>query len=157
MADFKVIETQEELDRIISDRLSRERSSMEKKFAEYLSPDAVTSKMQDLNDQIAGLTTQLNEVNEKSKQYEQTIADKDALIKKHETDSVKNRIAHEIGLPYESIGFLQGEDEDSIKKSAETLKGIVGKGSTMPMASNDPAPADKKEAGLKDVLSGLNL
>lgn len=157
MAEFKPIETQEELDRIISERLMRERSSMEKKFSDYISPDDLSSRMQDLNDQIAGLTIKLGESSEKQKEYEQTIAEKDALIKKHETASVKSRIAHEIGLPFESIAFIQGEDEESITKSAEALKGLVGKGSAMPMASSDPSTANTTEAGLKDVLSQLNL
>ena len=35
MPEFKSIETQEELDRIIQDRLSRQKESIEKQYADY--------------------------------------------------------------------------------------------------------------------------
>lgn len=156
MADFNVIETQEQLDSIIGERLTRQRTQLEEKFKGFLSPDDFASKTQDLNDQIAGLTEQLAAANAKSAEYEKTITEKDALIKTHETASVKSRIAHEMGLSYEAISFLQGEDEDSIKKSAESLKGLVGKNNVPPLANYGKPADDSKTEAYKNMLKDLS-
>ena len=123
MGDFKVIETQEQLDAIISDRLKRERETIKKEYEGFLSPEEV--------------------------------AKKDAKIKGYETDSAKTRIAHEIGLSYEAAKFLSGDDEDSIRKSAESLKALMGSENVAPLASAEPAIGDAKDVAMKNVLNGL--
>lgn len=44
MSDFKVIETQEQLDAILGDRLKRERETVKKEFEGYLSPEDAAKK-----------------------------------------------------------------------------------------------------------------
>ena len=54
-------------------------------------------------------------------------AKKDAMIKSYETNSVKMRIAHENGIPFELASKLSGDDEESIKKDAETMAKFLKK------------------------------
>ena len=44
MSDFKVIETQEQFDAAIGDRLKRERDTVKKEYEGYLSPEAAEQK-----------------------------------------------------------------------------------------------------------------
>ena len=44
MAEFTPITTQEEFDKAIGDRLKRERETVKKEYADYLSPDDVQKK-----------------------------------------------------------------------------------------------------------------
>ena len=87
------------------------------------------------------------------------MAKKDAQIKKYESDSAKTRIAHEVGLGYDAIKFLQGDDEKSIKESAESLKKLMGNGAgAPPMFSSEPSgdgKKDKEREALKKVLSDM--
>lgn len=154
MSEFKVIETQEQLDAIIGERLKRERTTLEEKFKDYLSPDDFADKTKDLQAQITGLNAQITESGTKYKELEEKMAEKDAQIKKYETASVKSRIAHELGLPYESVTFIQGEDEESIKKSADTLKGMIGSGFVPPLADQGQK-ADSTDAAFKSMLEKL--
>lgn len=144
MSDFKVIETQEQLDAVIGERIKRERDNVEKKYAGYLSPEDVSNQYKDYLSPEA--------VNEKYKDYlsPEEVAKKDAKIKGYETDSAKTRIAHELGLSYDAIGFLSGEDEESIRKSAETLKSLLGNTTTAPLASTELvySESDKNKAQL---------
>ena len=136
MADFKVIETQEQLDAIISDRLKRESEKIRKEYDGFLSPEDAAKKYEGyLSPEEA--------------------TKKDAKIKGYETDSVKTRIAHELGLSYDAIGFLKGDDEDSIRKSAETLKSLVGNTVTAPLASTETSVTRAEDAALKNTLKGL--
>ena len=79
--------------------------------------------------------------------------------KSYETASVETRIAHETGLDYDAVKFLQGDDEKSIKESAESLKKLMGTGAgAPPMFSQEPSGDGKKNKereALKKVLADM--
>lgn len=149
MSEFKVIETQEQLDDILKDRLKRERESTRKEFEGFLSPSDVAEKYK-------GYLSP-DDVKEKYKDHlsPEEVAKLNSKIKGYETDSVKTRIAHETGLSYDAVQFLRGEDEDSIRKSAESLKGLVGMTNVAPLASTESNMGDAVDAAYKNVLKGL--
>lgn len=147
MGEFTPINTQEEFDAAISSRLKRERESLTKsitqKFADdgYMSPDDVAKLKAGYDKQIGDLNSAVDAATKKSAAFEKSIAEKDAAIKKYETASVKARVAHETGLPYELSGRLSGETEEDIRKDAEALVKLVGQNrhTADPNSSNDPA------------------
>lgn len=147
MGEFTPINTQEEFDAAISSRLKRERESLTKsitqKFADdgYLSPDDVAKLKAGYDKQIGDLNSAVDAATKKSAAFEKSIAEKNAAIKKYETASVKARVAHETGLPYELSGRLSGETEEEIRKDAESLVKLVGQNrhTADPDSSNDPA------------------
>lgn len=116
--EFKTIETQEDFDAAIKARLDRNTKTVtdevKKSFEGYLSPDEAKK----LNDQITSLTAQLTE-------RDGSIADLTAKNKAYETASVKARIAHEKGLPYELAERLSGETEQDIAADADKLAQFV--------------------------------
>lgn len=153
--EFKVIETQEDFDSAIKSRLERERN----KFMEQLNGfDETKNQLEAANKQIAELNTALNEANEKISAFDTKIAEKDSQIKAYETASAKTKIANEMGLPYSAVNYLQGEDEETIRKSAEGLKGMI-KVPEAPLASSEAAVPQSKEAkieaGLKSMLHNM--
>jgi hypothetical protein len=97
----------------------------------------------------------LNEANEKITNHENDLAERDTKIKAYETRSVKMRIANEAGLSYEAIDFLQGDDEESIRKSADVLKGLVGKQPAPPLASKEVIPGGNSDAALLTTLRNI--
>ena len=152
MADFTVIETQEQFDAAIKDRLGREKA----KFAEQLSGyDETKAKLSDAEKQIADLTEALTAANEKVSGFNEQIAERDKKIADYATRAAKTQIAHEMGLSFDAIDFLKGETEDDIRKSAESLKNLVGVQKVAPLASNDGANLDPKEAALRGMLQDL--
>mgnify|MGYP003296722446 CR=1 FL=1 len=157
MAEFKIIETQEQLDAIIGERLARQKETMEKKYADYLSPDDFTSKSEGLSSQIAELSKSLDEANSKISAFDSTIAEKDATIKKYETDSVKRRVLASMDMPYELADRLTGETEEDIRKDAEILQKFVGKRTTAPEYKSEPLTtgADSTDNALKGMLREL--
>lgn len=149
MSDFKVIETQEQLDEILRDRLKRERETVKKDYEGYLSPSDVAEKYKGY------LSPEDVETKYKDHLSPEEAAKLRTKIKGYETDSVKTRIAHEAGLSYDAVSFLKGEDEDSIRKSAETLKGLIGTSNVAPLASTESGISNAQEAALKNTLKGL--
>lgn len=145
---FKPIETQEQFDAAIGDRIKREGDKVRKEFEGYLSPEDVAKKYEGF------LSPEQEKEKYKNHMSPEDVAKKDAIIKQHETNSAKMRIAHEMGLPYDAVGFIQGDDEEGIKKSAEALKGLVGAGDVPPLASPEGGDGST-DVELKKLLKGL--
>ena len=154
MSDFKIIESQEQLDAIIGERLKRERETISKKYESYISPEDFSAKQAEYEGQISNLNNSLNEVNLRIANFETQIAEKDKQIKAHESFSVKTRIANELGLSFDAVNFLQGNDEASIRESAETLKRIVGNTHVAPLGSTENG-AVSEDAALLNVIKNL--
>lgn len=145
MSEFKAIESQEQLDGIIKERLERAEKKFEEKYQGYLSPDEVEAKVADLNKKIEEMGNSLNGANDKAKADAESIAGLEAKVKSYETASVKSRIAHEVGIPFELANKLSGDTEEAIRKDAEALKPFVTKVTTAPL--RDP---EAKDAGSGD-------
>ena len=129
------ITTQEQFDEAIKERLARE----SKKYEGYTSPKELEKLRADYDRQIGDLNGALSAANKKAEKYDKDIAERDARIKGYETSSVKMRIAHETGLPYEMYTRLSGETEEEIRKDAEVLSRVMRAGTVAP----PPASAEK--------------
>lgn len=158
MGDFQKIETQEQLDAVIGERIKREKETVSKKYEGYISPDDFKVKTEDYNKQIGDLNKALKEANDKIAGHDKAMAEKDAKIREYESHSVKLRIAHETGLPYDAVDFLIGDDEENIRKSAESLKAIIGSSQNQvpPLADPEGNAGNDKDTALRNTLKNLN-
>lgn len=150
--EFTAITTQEQLNEVIREQLEREREAVKKNYEGYLSPEEVEKKLN-------GFVSK----EEVEKQYRgylspEEAAKKDREIKEYKIASIKAKVAHEIGLPYELSGRLSGEDEDAIRKDAESFFKAVGKkrAGTLPPLANREVGADDKDAALREMVRNLN-
>lgn len=135
--EFTPINTQEEFNAAIKERLERERS----KYADYES----------LKDQVSTLTAERDTAS-------QQLADANAKIKTYETNSVKMRIAQEKGLPASMASRIAGETEEEIANDAENLAQIFreAKGPA-PMFEGGSGGGKDTDAALREMLHNLNL
>lgn len=148
---FKAIETQEELDQIIQDRLRRERE----KFSDY---DELKKVKEDYEKQIGSLQAQIEESSQTIKFHDQVVADLNSKITGYETNSLKTKIALQHGLPIDLVDRLTGDDEASITADAEKLAGFVKQKPTVPpLKDTEPPLGDEKDSAYKNLLKGLNI
>ena len=152
--EFKIIESQEQLDAIIKGRLEREREKSSVQINELT--EKLEKQTAETQKQISELTKALNEAREEKTGFDKIIEEKDAKIKTYELHSVKTQIAHELGLSYEAVDFLQGSSEEEIRKSAESLKDLVGT-KTAPLAAEVPVANEKdsKDAALRSMVRNM--
>ena len=148
------ITTQEQFDEAIKERLTRE----SKKYEGYTSPKDLETIKAGYEKQICDLNGALTAAKEKAVKYDADIAERDAKIKGYETSSVKMRIAHETGLPYEMHSRLTGETEEDIRKDAETLAKLIKAQRVPPLASTEKpvSKEDTQTAAYKEMLQNLN-
>lgn len=160
MAEFKIIETQEQLDALIGDRLKRDRESYAKKFDGWKSPEDI-KKITD------GLNARIKSLEDDAAATKKTIEDKDAEIAKgakYRADLEKTRIALKAGLDIKYADRLRGENAEEWEKDAKELaKDFSAAHVTAPPASHEPVMTNKesktaaRDAAFKSMLSKLDV
>lgn len=154
MADFKIIESQEELDRIIQERLNRQKETIEKQYADY---EEIKNRNATLETEVGALKGSLADVNGKVGNYDKDLADLNAKIAGYETANMRTRIALQNGIPYDLAGRLVGDDEASIIEDAKKLAGFIRhKEPIAPLKDTEPN-IEGKDGAYKSLLENLNL
>ena len=147
--EFKVIETQEQLDAIVSERVKRAKESVRKEYADF------DTYKQAYENQETVKQTYENQIAEMQKQYAETQSTIDGLntkIAQYEMDSVKTRACVEYGLPLEMASRIHGATEEEIMKDASTLSSFVSTKSAPPLRN----PEAKIEDGVTAAFRKLN-
>ena len=151
MSEFKIIETQEQLDNIIGARLQRKEESIRNEYKDYDSLKQqvaeFATKEKGFNDQIQALTKEKDEISS-------TINSLNTKIAQYEMDSVKTRACIENGLPLDMAGRLRGETEEEIKADASALSSFFGKSGFIPPLRNPEA--NRNEDGVTTRFRELN-
>ena len=149
MSEFKTIETQEELDNIVKERLRRERE----KFGDY---EELKNRVSELETENGTLKTSIEENKRTITESEAQITDLQGQVSNYETASLRTRIALQNGLPYDLADRLQGADEEALKADAERLAGFMRPATPQaPLRDTEPPIGDNKEMQMKQMLRDL--
>lgn len=158
MADFKIINTQEEFDSAIRERLERQDKKTREEFKGWTSPDDLKALTEKHQSELKTLTEAHQAELEKYAGYDDKFAAYEAKIKSLEVSALKTRIANEKKLPFDAIEFLQGDDEKSITESAERLSKLSGTAHSQGyVRSTESAEGDLKTQALKQMLGNFNF
>ena len=156
MSDFTKIETQDQLDAIIKERLNRAEEKWQKQYEGYTSKEDVDKLKAGYEKQLSDLNASYVEKDKAYADFDKTKAELEAKIATYETNSVKMRVAHETGLPYEMIDRLKGSNEEEIKKDAESLVKLIGNQNKIPpLANHDNKTGDTKLEAYKKMAKSL--
>ncbi|TCS80372.1 capsid assembly scaffolding protein Gp46 family protein [Tepidibacillus fermentans] len=127
--------TQEEIDRIIAERLKREKE----KYKDYEQLKKAAEELQKLKE--AQMTEQ-EKLQAKLAEYEKALQEKERLAREAQLQTTKTKILTEMGLPLDLANRIFGEDEETIRQDAEMLKKLLGiSGKPIGGGTN---PADQK-------------
>ena len=145
MGEFNPINTQEEFDAKIKDRLARERESITKKYEGWVSPEDHAKSLEDYQKQIAEITASHSQDSE-------TIKTLTAQVKSFETANLKSKVAYELGLPYGMSSRITGETEEEIRKDAQSLKDLIGTSKPQaPQATTEPRLSQSPEKAMENA------
>ena len=149
---FKAIETQDELDRVISERLSRQKESFEKQLTDY---DQLKTAKADLESQVGTLQSTIEQSKSGQEDYTKQISDLTSKVAGYETANLRTRIALQNGLPFDLADRLVGEDEESIKADAERLSSFVAKPHSAPLKDVEPNIQKDENSAYRKLVEGL--
>lgn len=164
MAEFKVIETQEDFDKAIQKRLEQKDREMAEKYKDYFSPDDVAKLKADHEKVISEIQGKLTQAEEKATQHDQIVEELKAKATKAETSLLKSQVAHENGVPIELADRLVGTTAEELKADAEKVAGFLAPKTAAPLRSTEASGAfvrtgnpdtDSKNAAAAAMLSFL--
>lgn len=135
MADEERTFTQEEVNKLVGQARLEGKEIGRKEFEGFISPEEAKKQTESLTEQLKTLTDEKTAL-------ETQLTESKSKIAGYEIDSVKTKVARELGLPLDAMEFLQGEDEEAIKKSAESLKALVGTRKAPPLSDPEQPPAE---------------
>jgi len=152
---FKPIETQEDFDKAVSERINRERETLNKKFSDY---DQLKNQNEKLTKENTSLHSTIKESTEKYANYDKDIEGLNSKISSYETEKLRTKVALENGLPYDLASRLVGDNEEDLKADAERLSGFVkGKEPIAPLKDPEPNPGNNENGAYKNLIENLNM
>lgn len=125
MADFKVIETQEEFDKAIKARLAQKDREVAEKYKDYLSPEDASAMKADFDKQLDEANKTVKEANEKLSTFDETVSNLTQRAEAAEGKLLKHKVAYENKLPIELSDRLIGKTEEELKADAEKLSSVL--------------------------------
>lgn len=152
MADFSPITTQAEFDAAIANRLERQEKSITARYEGAMPKADVDALKAGYEKAVADLKTEIEKANGDKAASEQRLTEALAKIKAYESDSVKTRIADEVGIPLGLAKRLNGETEDDIRKDAEAVKKLM-RPVVAPLANTDRGGAGDPMRQLAESLT----
>lgn len=159
--EFKKIETQEDLDKIITERLARQKESLEKQYQEkekeYSDYEQLKTRNAALETQVGSLQKEIEESKTSTAGYTKQLEDLNAKIAGYETADIRTRIALQHGLPYELANRLAGNDETSITADAKKMAELIGTPGPIPPLKNIEPNPGAADGAYKSLLENLNL
>lgn len=152
--DFKPIETQEQFEDAIRDRVDR----INKKYESWKSPD----KLQEIKDgyeqnaskKFEGYTSP-EDLQTMKNDYEtqiQAVKNENSSLK---ASQLRSKVANEFKLPTEMASRLQGSTEEELRADAKTLAELVStnKAIVLPLHGGSTGGNTNKNAAIKELLS----
>lgn len=141
MSEFTPINTQDEFDAAIKDRLARQEAKIRGEYSDLeKQSQSWQAEKESYEKTIADNKTAFEDLNQKYTEASGKIA-------VYETDALKTKIAVETGLPMELRSYLSGSDENEIRKSAEGLSKFTKQASVPPLANAEPGLSGQTDPG----------
>lgn len=150
MSEFKSIDSQEEFDLRIKDRLQRKEDQIRNEFSELI--NNLKAENENLKSENSGLKTNLEKVKEKDVEIESLRGQ----IQGYEKSNLKRKVALDYNIPYKLAERIKGESEDEMIEDAKNLSTYFGKEESVAPLKNPEI--NTGVSGLyKDLLDGLDL
>lgn len=154
--EFKSITTQEDFDARIKERLERAEKAVTKKFDGWTSPEDLKALNEKHDSEIKKINEAHAEALKKYEGYETKFTEQENEIKSLKIDAMKTKIANEKKLPFDAIGFLQGDDEESIAESADKLSKLSSASHSFGFTRNtEENNGDATEEAFRDLAKSF--
>ena len=161
---FKTINTQEELDEVLKDRLHR----AEEKYSNYTSPEDLEKlkatytgyvspeEVEKIKNGYSSYTSP-EDLAKLKEEYDSQLATIRAENTSLKTNALKSAIASEMNIPASLASRIQGTTEDEIRKDAQTLADVFkAQKIVLPLSGQDTetSKTDSKRA-LRELAQSL--
>jgi hypothetical protein len=151
MSDFTVIETQEQLNEVIKDRLEQQERVLKKGFEGYKSPDEVGEITASFEKQLAELQSKADQ---QKADLEEEVRQAKAGAEAARMENLRMKVASEYGIPAELAQRIEGTDEESIRADAKVFAQFTTSPVT-PQATPERPVGDSTEEAFRSLSQKL--
>jgi predicted nucleic acid-binding Zn-ribbon protein len=162
MAEFNpvTIETQEQFDELIKDRLARHKTQIETEVkAGYADYEDLKTKATAYETEKSAWETAKADYEKKLTDATTKLTDATGKLTVYETEKLKAKAIKAAGIPAESweeaSKFVKGGTEAELKESAESLKKLLGIPKKTPPRKQSELDGDKKTEGYAGLVNQL--
>ena len=159
MAEFKPINSQEEFDKAIAERLGRIKKQYEEKYSDYESLkdiqskyDALSTEHSSTSKQLETMSSQYSELKNSVDKFKQDIADRDAAIETFKKNEMRIKAARTARIPLELAEKINGSTEEEMMEDAKFLSSFLGKKGGEPFYSNEPSGEPDADTELREFI-----
>ena len=154
---FKAIESQEEFDLAVKDRLERQA----KKYEGYMSPDKVQELKNGYEEKLKNQPsyegyTSPDDLNQIKKDYDQTINNLTSENAKLKKTALKQDIAYEYKIPRDMASRLRGETEEELRKDADVMATYISQSTTVAPLADPSINSDGGKSDIHNLISQLH-
>ena len=125
--EFTPIETQEQFDAMVKDRVERAKKSTAKEFEAQLKDlESIKEQLTSKETELDGLRAKIADLSDEKTKNDESYQSALKELSTVKLDALKQKIAIEEGVPLEMANRLNGEDEESLRADAKAVKGFMG-------------------------------
>lgn len=157
MSEFKPIETQEELNNVIGERLRRNEEKVRESFKDYKSPDEVADLQKNFETELTKLKTASEAWTTEKAGLEDQLKQAQGQVAEAKLESLRMTIASEMGIPAGLAKRITGTDEESIRADASELAKYTTNISSTPLATTEVDEGDSTDAALRKLANDLKF
>lgn len=154
--EFTPIETQEQFDAMVKDRVERAKSAgakdARKEFETQLKDlESIKEQLTSKDSEIEALKAKITDFESEKKANDESYQGMQKELSELKLKALKTNVAIEAGLPADLADRLTGEDEEALKADAEKLASFVGSKKVAPSFKTEEVPEDPAEAGFREM------
>ena len=150
--EFTPIETQEQFDAMVKERVERAKKSTAKEFETQLKDlEGIKEQLISKDSEIEALKAKITDFEGAKKANEESFNSMQKELSELKLKALKTNVAIEAGLPADLADRLTGEDEEALKADAEKLAPFVGSKKVAPSFKTEEVPTDPAEAGFREM------
>ena len=154
--EFTQIETQEQFDAMVKDRVERAKSAgakeARKEFETQLKDlESIKDQLTSKDAEVEALKAKISDFESEKKANEESYQGMQKELSELKLKALKTKVAMDAGLPADLADRLTGDDEETLKADAEKLASFVGSKKVAPSFKTEEVPADPAEAGFREM------
>lgn len=153
--EFTPIESQEQFDAMVKERVERAKKSTAKEYEAQLKDlEGIKEQLATKDEEITALKAKIGDFESEKKTSEESIQGMQKELSELKLKALKTQIAMDNNLPPDMADRIKGDDEEAMRADAEKLASYVNK-RVAPSFRNDDAPKDSAEEGYREMARFL--
>lgn len=149
--EFTPIETQEQFDSMVKERVERAKKSAVKEMETQLKDLEQTKEQLATKDsEIEALKAKINDFEGEKKASEESYQSMQKELSELKLKALKTQIAMDNNIPLDMADRIKGEDEEAMRADAEKLASFVSK-RVAPSFKTEEVSSDPAEAGFREM------